>query len=65
MPKFYSLTITRKQQKQQSAPVYEDIVAQKGTVDPTHIELRENIAYGPVQLTALTFMYRNLGKFRC
>ena len=47
--KFYSLTIARKQQKQQPAPVYEDIVAQKGTVDPTHIELRENIAYGPVQ----------------
>ena len=47
--KFYSLTIARKQQKQQPAPVYEDIVAQKGTVDPTHIELRENITYGPVQ----------------
>ena len=47
--KFYSLTIARKQQKQQPAPLYEDIVAQKGTVDPTHIELRENIAYGPVQ----------------
>ena len=47
--KFYSLTIARKQQKQQPAPVYEDIVAQKGTVDLTHIELRENIAYGPVQ----------------
>jgi len=47
--KFYSLTIAHKQQKQQPAPVYEDIVAQKGTVDPTHIELRENIAYGPVQ----------------
>ena len=44
--KLYSLTIS---QKQQPAPVYEDIVAQKGTVDPTHIELRENIAYGPVQ----------------
>ena len=47
--KFYSLTIARKQQKQQPAPLYEDIVAQKGTVDPAHIELRENIAYGPVQ----------------
>jgi len=47
--KFYYLTIAHKQQKQQPAPVYEDIVAQKGTVDPTHIELRENIAYGPVQ----------------
>jgi len=42
--KFYSLTIARKQRKQQPAPVYEDIVAQKETVDPTHIELRENIA---------------------
>ena len=47
--KFYSLTIALKQQKQQPAPLYEDIVAQKGTVDPSHIELRENIAYGPVQ----------------
>jgi len=47
--KFYSLTIARKQQKQQLAPVYEDIVAQKRTFDPIHIELRENIAYGPVQ----------------
>ena len=47
--KFYSLTIARKQRKQQPAPVYEDIVAQKRTVDTTHIELRENIAYGPVQ----------------
>jgi len=47
--KFYSLTIAHKQQKQQPAPMYEDIVAPKGTVDPTHIELRENIAYGPVQ----------------
>ena len=47
--KFYSLTIARKQQKQQPAPVYEDIVAHKRTGDPTHIELRENIAYGPVQ----------------
>jgi len=47
--KFYSLSLARKQQKQQPAPVYEDIVAQKGTVDLTHIELRENIAYGPVQ----------------
>ena len=47
--KFYSLTIAHKQQKQQPAPLYEDIVAQKGTVDLTHIELRENIAYGPVQ----------------
>ena len=58
--KFYSLTLAHKQQKQQPAPVYEDIVAQKGTVDTTHIELRENIAYGPVQnwlnLYACTYM---------
>jgi len=47
--KFYFPTVAHKQQKQQLAPVYEDIVAQKGTVDLTHIELRENIAYGPVQ----------------
>ena len=47
--KFYSLTIARKQQKQQPAPLYEDIVAQKRTVEPSHIELRENIAYGPLQ----------------
>ena len=47
--KFYSLTIARKQQKQQPAPVYEDIIAQKRTVEPTHIELKENIAYGPLQ----------------
>ena len=47
--KFYSLTIARKQQKQQPAPLYDDIVAQKGTVEVTHIELRENIAYGPLQ----------------
>ena len=32
-----------------STSFYEDIVAQKGTIDPTHIELMENIAYGPVQ----------------
>ena len=36
--KFYSLSLARKQQKQQPAPVYEDIVAQKGTVDPTEGE---------------------------
>ena len=45
--KFYSLTVGRKQQKQQKqqpAPVYEDIVAQS-----QNIELKENIAYGPIQ----------------
>jgi len=42
--KFYSLTIGRKQQKQQPAPVYEDIAAQS-----QNIELKENIAYGPIQ----------------
>ena len=40
--KFYSLTIARKQQ-QQPAPVYDDIVAQS-----QNIELKENVAYGPV-----------------
>ena len=43
--KFYSLTIARKQQKQQQpVPVYEDIVGQSQS-----IELKENVAYGPVQ----------------
>ena len=42
--KFYFLTIARKQQKQQSAPVYDDIVGQS-----PNIELKENVAYGPVQ----------------
>ena len=42
--KFYSLTIARKQQQQQPAPVYEDIVGQS-----QNIELKENVAYGPVQ----------------
>ena len=42
--KFYSLTTARKQQQQQPAPVYEDIVAQS-----QNIELKENVAYGPVQ----------------
>ena len=42
--KFYSLTIARKQQKQQPAPVYDDIVGQS-----QNIELKENVAYGPVQ----------------
>ena len=40
--KFYSLTVARKQQ--QPAPVYEDIVGQS-----QNIELKENVAYGPVQ----------------
>ena len=42
--KFYSLTIARKQQQQQPTPVYEDIVGQS-----QKIELKENVAYGPVQ----------------
>ena len=43
--KFYSLTIARnKQQQQQPAPVYEDIVGQC-----QNIELKENVAYGLVQ----------------
>ena len=44
--KFYSLTIARKQQQQQQqpAPVYDDIVGQS-----QNIELKENVAYGPVQ----------------
>ena len=41
--KFYSLTIARKQQQQQPAPVYEDVVPSQ------NIELKENVAYGPVQ----------------
>ena len=41
--KFYSLTIARKQQQQQPAPVYEDVVGQS-----QNIELKENVAYGPV-----------------
>ena len=40
--KFYSLTI--KKQQQQPAPVYDDIVGQS-----QNIELKENVAYGPVQ----------------
>ena len=31
--------VLRKQQKQQPAPLYEDIIAQKRTIEPTHIEL--------------------------
>ena len=42
--KFYSLTIAHKRQKQQPAPVYDDIVGQA-----QNIELKENVAYGPVQ----------------
>ena len=47
--KCYSLTIAHKQQQQQQqqqqpAPVYEDIVGQS-----QNIELKENVAYGPVQ----------------
>ena len=42
--KFYSLKVARKQQKQQPAPVYDDIVGQS-----QNIELKENVAYGPVQ----------------
>ena len=41
--KFYSLTLAHKQQQQQPAPVY-DIVGQS-----QNIELKENVAYGPVQ----------------
>jgi len=43
--KCYSLTIARnKQQQQQPVPVYEDVVGQS-----QNIELKENVAYGPVQ----------------
>ena len=42
--KFYSLTIARKQQQEQPAPVYDDIVGQS-----QNIELKENVAYGRVQ----------------
>ena len=42
--KFYSLTMARKQQQQQPAPVYEDVIGQS-----QNIELKENVAYGPVQ----------------
>ena len=42
--KFYSLTIARKEQQQQPEPVYDDIVGQS-----QNIELKENVAYGPVQ----------------
>ena len=42
--KFYSLTIARKKQQQQLAPVYDDMVGQS-----QNIEVMENVAYGPVQ----------------
>ena len=42
--KSHSLTIAHKQQQQQPAPVYEEIVVQF-----QNIELKENVAYGPVQ----------------
>ena len=42
--KFYSLTTARKQQQQQPAPVYEDVIGES-----QNIELKENVAYGPVQ----------------
>ena len=43
--KCYSLTIAHnKQQQQQPAPVYEDVIGQSH-----NIELKENVAYGPVQ----------------
>ena len=42
--KCYSLTVARKQQQQQPAPVYEDVIGQS-----QNIELKENVAYGPVQ----------------
>ena len=37
-------SISHKQQQQQPAPVYEDV-----TVPSQNIELKENVAYGPVQ----------------
>ena len=42
--KCYSLIIAHKQQQQKPAPVYEDVVGQS-----QNIELKENVAYGPVQ----------------
>ena len=43
--KCYSLTVAHKQQQQQQpAPVYEDVIGQS-----QNIELKENVAYGPVQ----------------
>ena len=45
--KCYSLTVAHKQQQQQPAPVYEDVIGQS-----QNIELKENVAYGPVQQTS-------------
>jgi len=42
--KLYSLIAARKQHKQQPAPVYEDVVGQS-----QRIEMKEIVAYGPVQ----------------
>ena len=42
--KLHSLIAARKQHKQQPAPVYEDVVGQS-----QRIEMKENVAYGPVQ----------------
>ena len=42
--KCYSLTTAHKKQQQQPPPVYEDVVGQ-----PQNIELKENVAYGPLQ----------------
>ena len=42
--KCYSLAIVHKQQQQQPAPVYEDVMGQS-----QNIELKENVAYDPVQ----------------
>ena len=42
--RFTSLTKARKQQQEQPAPVYDYIVGQS-----QNIELRENVAYGPVR----------------
>jgi len=42
--KCYYLTTAHKEQKQVPAPVYEDIIGQT-----QNIELKQNVAYGPVQ----------------
>ena len=42
--KLYSLIASRKQQKHQPAPVYEDVVGRA-----QRIKMKENVAYGPVQ----------------
>ena len=39
----YSMAISHKQQQQQPAPVYEDVI-----VPSQSIKLKENVAYGPV-----------------